>query len=118
MGTEGAGRPIIERLPLAGTHLTAGPVMHYAIAMASRTAAAARTAFRSFPMPGEPQPMSEANHTEPAGLSPHRIDALTDGIYAVAMTLLVIELKLPEHGAIHSHAEFAQAVVELWPRVM
>jgi uncharacterized membrane protein len=29
-------------------------------------------------------------------LSKHRIEALTDGIYAVAMTLLVLELKLPE----------------------
>ena len=29
-------------------------------------------------------------------MSKHRLDALTDGIFAVAMTLLVIELKLPE----------------------
>ncbi|MEP7099452.1 MAG: TMEM175 family protein [Burkholderiales bacterium] len=56
------------------------------------------------------------NRNEPGGLSPHRIDALTDGIYAVAMTLLVIELKLPEHGVIHSYAEFTHAVFELWPR--
>ena len=51
------------------------------------------------------------------GLSVHRIDALTDGIYAVAMTLLVIELKLPEHGAIHTPAEFNEAVLALLPRV-
>jgi uncharacterized membrane protein len=31
-----------------------------------------------------------------AGLSKHRVEGLTDGIYAVAMTLLVLELKLPE----------------------
>ena len=30
------------------------------------------------------------------GMSKHRLDALTDGIFAVAMTLLVIELKIPE----------------------
>ncbi|NJR71753.1 MAG: DUF1211 domain-containing protein [Gammaproteobacteria bacterium] len=33
-------------------------------------------------------------------LSKHRIEALTDGIYAVAMTLLVIELKLVNIDAI------------------
>ena len=31
----------------------------------------------------------------PNTLSKHRIEALTDGIYAVAMTLLVISLDLP-----------------------
>ncbi len=35
------------------------------------------------------------------GLSVHRTEALTDGIFAVAMTLLVIELKLPERETIH-----------------
>ncbi len=44
--------------------------------------------------------MSNANNEH--GLSVHRIDALTDGICAVAMNLLVIELKLPEHGAVPS----------------
>ncbi len=47
----------------------------------------------------------------------NRIDALTDGIYAVAMTLLVIELKLPEHGAIHTTADFNSAVFALFPRL-
>ena len=32
--------------------------------------------------------------------SKHRLEALTDGIFAVAMTLLVIELKLPEPATI------------------
>ena len=57
--------------------------------------------------------------TEPIadhGLSVHRSEALTDGIYAVAMTLLVIELKLPDHVVIHTGAELSQAVVDLWPR--
>ena len=38
--------------------------------------------------------MSAAAHEE--GFLPlHRIEALSNGVYAVAMTLLVIELKLP-----------------------
>lgn len=37
----------------------------------------------------------------PGLMSKHRIEALTDGIFAVTMTLLVIDLRLPEslHGA-------------------
>jgi len=49
-----------------------------------------------------------------SGLSVHRSEALTDGIYAVAMTLLVIELKLPEHGA----DDLAHALVNLLPKVL
>ena len=50
------------------------------------------------------------------GFSPHRIEALTDGIYAVAMTLLVIELKFPEHAEIHSAEHLARAMVDLSPK--
>lgn len=32
-------------------------------------------------------------------LPKHRLEALTDGIYAVAMTLLVIDLRVPERHA-------------------
>ena len=51
-------------------------------------------------------------------LSKHRIEALTDGIYAVAMTLLVIELKFPEHAGIHTAADLAQAMVHLSPKFL
>ena len=54
--------------------------------------------------------------TTTVGHSPHRIEALTDGIYAVAMTLLVIELKFPEHAEIHTAAALADATVALIPR--
>jgi uncharacterized membrane protein len=49
--------------------------------------------------------------------SKHRVEALTDGIFAVAMTLLVIELKIPDPAAIHSRAELAQAIADLSPKV-
>lgn len=51
-----------------------------------------------------------------SGLSKHRIEALTDGIYAVAMTLLVIELKLPAHELIHSQSDLIDAIVHLQPK--
>ena len=51
-------------------------------------------------------------------LSIHRSEALTDGIYAVAMTLLVIELKLPEHTLIRGDAELAETLAHLLPKVL
>ena len=61
--------------------------------------------------------MSAASHD--AGYLPlHRCEALTDGIFAVAMTLLVIELKLPEHGLVHSADELAAALLGLAPKAM
>jgi uncharacterized membrane protein len=36
--------------------------------------------------------------SEVSGMTTHRIEALTDGIFAVAMTLLVLNLKLPQGG--------------------
>ncbi len=47
-------------------------------------------------------------------LSKHRLEALSDGIFAVAMTLLVIELKVPNHG-IGSSEALASAVLAQIP---
>jgi uncharacterized membrane protein len=50
------------------------------------------------------------------GFTKHRLEALTDGIFAVAMTLLVIELKIPEalHGA--THEKLTHQLLELIPK--
>jgi uncharacterized membrane protein len=59
--------------------------------------------------------MNDAAHD--AGYLPlHRTEALTDGIFAVAMTLLVIELKLPDDGLVHSAGDLAAALVGLLPK--
>jgi uncharacterized membrane protein len=42
-----------------------------------------------------------------------RLDALTDGVFAVAMTLLVIDLKLPEQFHPQSAAELLHGLAEL-----
>jgi len=48
-----------------------------------------------------------------AGLSPRRLEALADGIFAIAMTLLVLELRVPEGtGA----GDLSATLVALWPR--
>ena len=62
--------------------------------------------------------MEDPGHDR-AGLLPlHRSEALTDGIFAVAMTLLVIELKLPDHGSIHSAEQLADALAGLLPKAI
>jgi uncharacterized membrane protein len=50
------------------------------------------------------------------GFSKHRVEALADGIFAVAMTLLVIELKLPERSTIATQQDFIEAVALLFPK--
>jgi uncharacterized membrane protein len=50
--------------------------------------------------------------------SKHRVEALTDGIFAVAMTLLVIELKLPAHSTILGQWDLVRGVVSLIPKLI
>lgn len=54
--------------------------------------------------------------TVPGGMSKHRLDAITDGIFAVAMTLLVIELKIPETAHIASADALLRALAHLMPK--
>lgn len=44
--------------------------------------------------------------------SPARLEAFRDGVYAVALTLLVLELRSPHPGAGES---LAQATLREWP---
>jgi uncharacterized membrane protein len=48
--------------------------------------------------------------------SKDRVAALTDGIYSVAMTLLVIDLKLPEGIELKDSRDLAQALIALEPK--
>ncbi len=47
-----------------------------------------------------------------------RLDALTDGVFAVAMTLLVIDLRLPESFHPKDAAELLHRLMELWNQVL
>lgn len=42
--------------------------------------------------------MSEAEKIHSTGMDTHRLEALTDGIFAFAMTLLVLSINMPEIG--------------------
>lgn len=53
--------------------------------------------------------------TESAGLTKSRIEALTDGVFAIAMTLLILEIKVPmlEHSQVH---ELPSKLLAQWPK--
>ena len=51
-----------------------------------------------------------------AGQSLERIAALSDGLFAIAMTLLVLDLHVPVRDAVHSEGDLLGALVALVPR--
>jgi uncharacterized membrane protein len=53
-----------------------------------------------------------------AGQSIARIAALSDGLFAVAMTLLVLDLRAPAAAAVHSEADLWRALLQLAPRLL
>jgi len=53
-----------------------------------------------------------------AGQSVDRLAALSDGIFAVAMTLLVLDLRVPGHDAIRSERDLWHALLALSPRLL
>ena len=53
-----------------------------------------------------------------AGQSVERLAALSDGIFAVAMTLLVLDLHTPVAEAIHSEHDLRHALLALAPRLL
>src|SRR5271163_4720714 len=50
------------------------------------------------------------------GRSVERLAALSDGIFAVAMTLLVLDLHIPSAAQVHSEAELFAALAALGPQ--
>ena len=51
-------------------------------------------------------------------LSRNRIEALTDGVFAVAMTLLVLDIKVPELEPPLATAELPLKLLLLWPKFL
>ena len=45
-----------------------------------------------------------------------RLDALTDGLFGVAMTILVLDVRLPDNFHPHNHSELFRALLDLWPK--
>src|SRR5271169_3967442 len=53
-----------------------------------------------------------------AGQSVDRLAALSDGVFAVAMTLLVLDLRAPATEAIHTERDLLHALAPLAPRLL
>ncbi len=53
-----------------------------------------------------------------SGQSLERVAALSDGVFAVAMTLLVLELHTPAAELIHGELDLDQALLHLAPRLL
>jgi uncharacterized membrane protein len=70
---------------------------------------------RSPPMP---EPATAPDYNRIAGGSIERLAALSDGVFAVAMTLLVLDLHAPAAATIHSERGLAQALLLLAPRLL
>lgn len=54
----------------------------------------------------------------PGDIGKQRVEALSDGLYAIALTLLVLELKLPPLGEAATNADVLHALRQLMPKVL
>lgn len=50
-----------------------------------------------------------------AGQKAGRIEALSDGVFSIAMTLLVLDLKVPAQNLVHSEEELWRALSKMFP---
>lgn len=48
----------------------------------------------------------------------NRIEALSDGIFAIVMTLLILELHVPKLPATAANVQVTAALFDLWPKVV
>ena len=63
--------------------------------------------------------MSQSGETKtPRYFTTNRIEALTDGVFAIVMTLLVLEIVLPETAQPLVQAELPGRIIELWPKLL
>jgi uncharacterized membrane protein len=58
------------------------------------------------------------SYNEVAGRGLERIAALSDGVFAIAMTLIVLEIRVPDPGPIASERDLVTALLMLAPRLV
>jgi len=49
--------------------------------------------------------------------TPNRLEALTDAVFAIVMTLMVLEISIPEIAHPSLQAELPRRLLELWPKL-
>src|SRR5271154_5275489 len=60
----------------------------------------------------------DTSYNQVAGQSVERLAALSDGLFGVAMTLLLLELHVPAKELIHSEGDLFRKIVELCPDLL
>lgn len=53
--------------------------------------------------------------TEPAEKETGRVEAFSDGVFAIAITLLILEIKVPHFAGGATNAQVFRALLDLWP---
>jgi uncharacterized membrane protein len=62
--------------------------------------------------------MTSTTYNRIAGQELARISALSDGLFSIAMTLLVFDIRVPAIAAVHSEQDLIAAVMALGPRFL
>ena len=62
--------------------------------------------------------VSGASESGQQGMSPARLETLADGIFAIAMTLLVLNVQVPQIPAHLVGERLPRALFDLWPRFL
>ena len=62
--------------------------------------------------------MAQSYNRLTAGRRLERIAGLSDGVFAIAMTLIVLEIHVPDAGPIHSEKDLWDALLTLGPRLV
>jgi len=59
--------------------------------------------------------MAESQNGESSFISTQRLEAFSDGVFAIAITLLILEIKIPDHEALKDHSLSAY-LWGVWPK--
>jgi uncharacterized membrane protein len=61
---------------------------------------------------------SPKSYNQVAGQKIQRIEAISDGVFAIALTLLVLDIRVPVAAAIHSEGELIHVFYTLLPKLL
>lgn len=100
--------------PIQGCKGSAGPTPDETRRCALREHCQRAAPLNSSPTTGGPV-AENASDERKAALTTHRLEALADGIFAIAMTLLVLNLNVPELGAAAADARLSRDLLAMWP---